>query len=121
MRTIRIGSGAGYSGDRIEPAVELAEKGDIDYLVFECLGERTVALAQQARMKNPEAGFDPLLEERMRAVLPLCAAKGIKVTSPLTDQWWGDRTFTVMDPFGYQTWFYQTVREPIPPKGAKLV
>ena len=29
MRTIRIGSGAGYSGDRIEPAIELAEKGDI--------------------------------------------------------------------------------------------
>ncbi|HWZ39166.1 MAG TPA: acyclic terpene utilization AtuA family protein [Bradyrhizobium sp.] len=78
MRTIRIGSGAGYSGDRIEPAVELAEKGEINYLVFECLGERTVALAQQARMKNPEAGYDPLLEERMRAVLPLCAAKGIK-------------------------------------------
>jgi hypothetical protein len=78
MRTIRIGSGAGYSGDRIEPAVELAEKGDIDYLVFECLGERTVALAQQARMKNPESGYDPLLEERMRAVLPLCAAKGTK-------------------------------------------
>ena len=81
MRSIRIGSGAGYSGDRIEPAVELAEKGDIQYLVFECLGERTVALAQQARLKNPESGFDPLLEERMRAVLPLCAAKGIKVVT----------------------------------------
>jgi Acyclic terpene utilisation family protein AtuA len=81
MRTIRIGSGAGYSGDRIEPAVELAEKGNIDYLVFECLGERTVALAQQARMRNPEAGYDPLLEERMRAVLPLCAAKGIKIVT----------------------------------------
>jgi len=81
MRTIRIGSGAGYSGDRIEPAVELAEKGEIDYLVFECLGERTVALAQQARMKNPDAGYDPLLEERMRAVLPLCAAKGIKIVT----------------------------------------
>jgi hypothetical protein len=81
MRTIRIGSGAGYSGDRIEPAVELAEKGDIQYLVFECLGERTVALAQQARMKDPESGFDPLLEERMRAVLPLCAAKGIKIVT----------------------------------------
>jgi hypothetical protein len=79
MRTIRIGSGAGYSGDRIEPALELAEKGDIRYLVFECLGERTVALAQQARMKNPESGYDPLLEERMRAVLPVCAAKGIKI------------------------------------------
>jgi hypothetical protein len=81
MRTIRIGSGAGYSGDRIEPALELAEKGDIQYLVFECLGERTVALAQQARMKNPDAGFDPLLEERMRAVLPVCAAKGIKIVT----------------------------------------
>jgi hypothetical protein len=81
MRTIRIGSGAGYSGDRIEPAIELAEKGDIQYLVFECLGERTVALAQQARMKNPDLGYDPLLEERMRAVLPLCAAKGIKIVT----------------------------------------
>jgi len=81
LRTIRIGSGAGYSGDRIEPAVELAEKGDIQYLVFECLGERTVALAQQARMKNPELGYDPLLEERLRAVLPICAAKGIKIVT----------------------------------------
>jgi hypothetical protein len=81
MRTIRVGSGAGYSGDRIEPAVELAERGDIQYLVFECLGERTVALAQQARMKDPESGYDPLLEERMRAVLPVCAAKGIKIVT----------------------------------------
>jgi hypothetical protein len=81
MRTIRIGSGAGYSGDRIEPALELAEKGDIQYLVFECLGERTVALAQQARMKNPQTGYDPLLEERMRAVLPVCASRGIRIVT----------------------------------------
>jgi hypothetical protein len=81
MRTIRIGSGAGYSGDRIEPAVELAEQGEIQYLVFECLGERTVALAQQARMKNPDGGYDPLLEERMRAVLPVCASRGIKIVT----------------------------------------
>jgi len=81
MRTIRIGSGAGYSGDRIEPAIELAEKGDIDYLVFECLGERTVALAQQARIKDPDSGYDPLLKERMRAVLPICAAKGIEIVT----------------------------------------
>src|SRR4051794_34679604 len=83
MRTIRIGSGAGYSGDRIEPAIELAEKGDIQYLVFECLGERTVALAQQARMKNPEGGYDPLLEDRMRAVLPACASRGIKIVTTM--------------------------------------
>ncbi|CAL8980704.1 hypothetical protein RHODGE_RHODGE_00190 [Rhodoplanes serenus] len=81
MRTIRIGAGAGYSGDRIEPAVELAEKGDIDYLVFECLAERTIALAQQAKMKNPAAGYDPLLAARMTAVLPICRAKGIKIVT----------------------------------------
>jgi Acyclic terpene utilisation family protein AtuA len=81
LHSIRIGSGAGYSGDRIEPAVELAEKGDIRYLVFECLGERTVALAQQARLKDPQAGFDPLLEARMRAVLPICASKGITIVT----------------------------------------
>src|SRR5258706_7894965 len=81
MRTIRIGSGAGYSGDRIEPAVELAEKGDVQYLVFECLGERTVALAQQARMKNPDGGYEPLLGERIRAVLPAYAPLGIKIVT----------------------------------------
>jgi hypothetical protein len=81
MKTIRIGSGAGYAGDRIEPAVELAEKGDIDYLVFECLAERTIALAQQAKMKNPAAGYDALLEARMKAVLPICKAKGIKIVT----------------------------------------
>ncbi|WP_194712644.1 acyclic terpene utilization AtuA family protein [Noviherbaspirillum soli] len=81
MKRIRIGGGAGYSGDRIEPAVELAEKGDIDYLVFECLAERTIALAQRARLADPDAGYDPLLDERMRAVLPLCAAKGIRIVT----------------------------------------
>ncbi|MBK4738795.1 acyclic terpene utilization AtuA family protein [Noviherbaspirillum pedocola] len=79
MKTIRIGGGAGYSGDRIEPAVELAERGDIDYLVFECLAERTIAIAQQARMRDPSAGFDPLLAARMRAVLPLCAKNRIRI------------------------------------------
>ena len=79
MRTVRIGSGAGYSGDRIEPAVELCAKGDIQYLGFECLAERTIALAQQERMQNPAAGFDPLLEQRMSAILEICKSKGIKI------------------------------------------
>lgn len=79
MKTVRIGSGAGYSGDRIEPAVELAEKGGIQYLVFECLAERTIAIAQQARMKDPGAGFDPLLAARMEACLPVCRRNHVKI------------------------------------------
>ena len=78
---VRIGAGAGYSGDRIEPAVELAEHGALDYLVFECLAERTIALAQQARRGNPELGYDPLLDARMRAVLPAAVRNGIRIIS----------------------------------------
>ena len=80
-KKVRIGTGAGYSGDRIEPAVQLAEKGRLDYLVFECLAERTIALALQNRRRDPERGYDPLLEERMKACLPVCHKKGITVIS----------------------------------------
>lgn len=80
-KSIRIGTGAGYSGDRIEPAVELAKKGTLDYLVFECLAERTIALAQLQKAKNPHLGYDPLLEERMNACLAICHKKGIKIIS----------------------------------------
>jgi len=79
MKKIRIGCGAGYAGDRIEPAVELAEKGSIRYLVFECLAERTIALALQARRRDPAKGFDELLGKRMEAVLPACREQGIKI------------------------------------------
>lgn len=78
-RPLRIGCGAGYSSDRLEPAVELVEGGGLDYLVFECLAERTIALAQQAKARDPQAGFDPLLRERMEAVLGACHARGIKL------------------------------------------
>lgn len=81
MRTMRIGAGAGYSGDRIDPAVELVAQGSIAYLVFECLAERTIALAQKAKRQDASRGYDPLLEERMDAVLPLCSKKGIRIVS----------------------------------------
>jgi acyclic terpene utilization AtuA family protein len=81
MSSIRLGAGAGYSGDRIEPAVDLAASGDLDYLVFECLAERTIALAQGARQADPNAGYDPLLDERMRAILPLASRNGTQIIS----------------------------------------
>jgi hypothetical protein len=81
MKTIRIGAGAGYSGDRIEPALELAERGGLQYLVFECLAERTIALAQQDRLRDPSAGFDPLLADRFQAVLPACVRNGTRIVT----------------------------------------
>lgn len=79
QKTIRIGSGAGYSGDRIEPALALAKEGRLDYLVFECLAERTIALAQGRKIADPGKGYDPLLEARMRKILPVCSDNGTKI------------------------------------------
>ena len=79
MKPFRIGSGAGYSGDRIDPAQDLAQRGELDVLVFECLAERTIALAQLRRSLDSRAGYDPLLRQRMRAVLPACVAQGVTI------------------------------------------
>lgn len=70
---IRIGCGAGFSGDRLDPALILVEKGGLDYLVLECLAERTIALAQKRKLQNPALGYDPLLERRIESLLPLLA------------------------------------------------
>jgi hypothetical protein len=79
VKVVRIGCGAGFAGDRIEPALELAAKGELDYLVFECLAERTIALAQQAKARDPQLGYDPMLIARMDAILPVCRARGTTI------------------------------------------
>jgi hypothetical protein len=78
-RTVRIGSGAGFQGDRLDPALILAERGELDFLGLECLGERTVALAQMRRRRDPTKGYDPLLERRMACLLPLARRHGFKL------------------------------------------
>ena len=79
--TVRIGAGAGTSDDRMVPALELAERGDIDYLVFECLAERTVSRENLARSKDPNLGYSPSLHARLRMVLPACMRNGIRIVS----------------------------------------
>ncbi len=80
-KVVRLGAGAGFSGDRIQPAAALARSGEIDYLIFECLAERTIGLAQQARANNADAGYDVLLEARMHAVLADCHARGVRIVT----------------------------------------
>ncbi|MFL5046488.1 MAG: acyclic terpene utilization AtuA family protein [Xanthobacteraceae bacterium] len=79
--TVRVGCGAGFAGDRLEPALVLAEHGALDYLVLECLGERTVALAQLRRLHDPDAGYDPMLERRMDGLLPAIERNGIRLVT----------------------------------------
>ena len=79
MKTIRIGSGAGYAGDRLEPSLELIEKGNLDYISYECLAERTIAIGQQAKLKDPTKGYNGLLEHRMEKALPLAWEHKVKI------------------------------------------
>lgn len=48
-------------------------------------------------------------------------ARGVRISEPPTLQWWGDKTFKVMDPVGYEIWFHQKVGVPSPPPGMKIV
>ncbi|CCH51363.1 protein of unknown function DUF1446 [Fibrisoma limi BUZ 3] len=78
-KSIRIGCGAGFSGDRLEPAVILTQQGQLDYLVLECLAERTIALAQKRKQQNPALGYDPLLERRIDRLLPSLLANKVRL------------------------------------------
>lgn len=82
---LRIGCAAGFSGDRADaagPVVDtLAAAGGPAVLMFETLAERTLALAQLARRGNPEAGFEPLLDDMLRPILAKCLQHGIRIVS----------------------------------------
>ncbi|MDT6979617.1 acyclic terpene utilization AtuA family protein [Levilactobacillus zymae] len=79
MKKIRIGSGAGYADDRIEPAIDLINRGNLDYIGFECLAERTIAIAQNQKQADPTKGYNDLLEYRFSKILPAIKAHPTKV------------------------------------------
>lgn len=83
LTSLSIGSGAGFSGDRIDAALPvvrtLIEDGGPAALIFETLAERTLALAQLARRNDPTHGYEPLLELLLRPVLGLCMQHGIPI------------------------------------------
>ena len=78
-----IGAGAGFAGDRIDPAVALAASGQIDTVVLECLAERTLVPAIKARAENPAAGADPRLRRRLTPLLPAAARNRCRIVSNL--------------------------------------
>ncbi len=78
---LRLGCGAGFSSDRLEPAIDLAEKGALDYLVFETIGERTLAFGHRDRQLDPKRGYNPQLGARMRGVLGHCKRNGTRIVT----------------------------------------
>jgi hypothetical protein len=83
VKTLLVGAGAGFSGDRLDaagPVVDtLIARGGPAVLIFETLAERTLALAQLARQRDPEAGYEPLLVEMLAPILARCLAHRIRI------------------------------------------
>ncbi|MEW6256415.1 MAG: acyclic terpene utilization AtuA family protein [Pseudomonadota bacterium] len=80
---VRIGSGAGFAGDRTDAALPvvaaLARQDGPRFLMFETLAERTLALCQLARHADPAKGYSPALEKLLAPVLGACLASGIRI------------------------------------------
>ncbi len=72
-KKVFVGNGAGFAGDRFDAAIpvvrHLANCKGPRYLMYEVLGERTIALAQKEKLKNPNLGYSPYLENYMKEVL----------------------------------------------------
>ena len=66
--TVYIGSGAGFAGDRLDAGAAVVEtlkrRDGARYLIFEVMGERTLAIAQRIRMRDPDLGYSPYLASR---------------------------------------------------------
>ena len=78
-RTVSVGCGSAYDGDRLDWAVELARSGVVSYLGFDCLAEATMTQAQMRRVLDPSAGFAHNLVPVIRDFGGLMA-DGLKIT-----------------------------------------
>jgi hypothetical protein len=81
MKTVRVAAGAGYSGDRIDPALDIIRSKKAQYMIFECLAERTIALSQKEKLENCNGGYNPLLNYRMEQVIPLLSEHPLKIVT----------------------------------------
>lgn len=82
MKKIRIGVGAGGCPyERLEPTLDLIERGNLDYLIFETLSERGIIDMHKIKRSNPEKGYNPMLKIRMEKMLKKAKEKNIKIIS----------------------------------------
>lgn len=85
--TILIGCGAGFAGDRFDAADvlidEMAKHDGPKYLVFECLAERTLAIAQAERAEHPQKGYSQFLDDYLGRHLHHALECGVRIVTNL--------------------------------------
>jgi len=78
-RTIRIASGQGFWGDRLDAPVEQVRRGPVDYLMLDYLAEVTMSILQKQRSRDPAQGYARDFVPLMGEILPDCVEKNIRV------------------------------------------
>jgi hypothetical protein len=81
MKSVRIASGSAFWGDMLEPAIELAEKADVQYIGFDHLAELTMAILNRTKAKDPKAGYIPDIVPWMQRLLPIARRKHIRLVT----------------------------------------
>lgn len=79
--TVRIGNGQGFWGDSVLGPVQLATRGDIDYLTMDYLAEVTMSILRKARNRNPAAGYATDFPDVLERVLPACVERGVRIVA----------------------------------------
>ena len=83
QKKVFIGCGAGFSGDRFDASIPIVKEfrniSEPKYLMFEVLAERTLAIAQQYRIKNPNEGYSPFLDSYITPIIDDCLKNNIKI------------------------------------------
>ncbi|GJN36441.1 hypothetical protein PR202_gb25345 [Eleusine coracana subsp. coracana] len=89
---VYVGCGAGFGGDRPIAALKLLERvKELNYLVLECLAERTLADRYRI-MASGGKGYDPRVKVWMSALLPLALERKVCIITNMG----------AMDPLGAQ-------------------
>ncbi len=76
---IRIASGQGFWGDRVDAPVDQVRKGPVDYLVMDYLAEVTMSIMQKQKMRDPKQGYARDIIPLMREILPDIVEKNVRV------------------------------------------
>jgi hypothetical protein len=57
LRPVRIGGASAFWGDSSIGPIQLAQKGQLDFMVFDYLAELTMSILAAQKAKNPELGY----------------------------------------------------------------
>ncbi|WP_425571080.1 acyclic terpene utilization AtuA family protein [Nonomuraea ferruginea] len=79
MKTVRLGAGMAFWGDSVLPAVQMVERGEIDYLCCDHLAELTMSILSKQRSRNPEYGYTRDVLDLLRLSIRQCVTNGVKV------------------------------------------